>query len=65
MSYKELSYEQQLETMNEDGLREECLRLKQELDKAMKDILSKPILKAGIHYVPLLRPVPPRPGRRR
>ena len=32
MVQEEISYEQSLETMNEAGLRAECIRLKKELD---------------------------------
>ena len=43
MSQKEITYEQSLETMNEEGLRAECIRLKKELDKIYVQQLTQPI----------------------
>lgn len=43
MVQDEITYEQSLETMNEDGLRAECIRQKKELDKIYVQQLTQPI----------------------
>lgn len=43
MSQKAMTYEQSLETMNEDGLRAECIRQKKELDRIYVQQLTQPI----------------------
>ncbi len=43
MAQKEITYEESLETMNEDGLRAECVRLKEQLDKFQVQVLTEPV----------------------
>ncbi len=43
MSGKEISYDKSLETMNEEGLRRECIRLHNELMAATKELLTQPV----------------------